>query len=169
MRGQGRVDIGKVDENVEEFYDRIRQHDPALFPDVLPALQQLWNAGYTLVVCSGNAPDIVESRLAHTGIKQYFSFWLGTDPAVGLSKGEAHFRILRERLSMSQADFQCNSMSVGDAAHDVQVAKAAGIISVGRVNSLNASSLQEAQPDYLIADFSELLQILLFFSQKNHP
>ena len=92
------VDIARVDENVEDFYARIRQHDPELFPDVLPALQKLWQAGFVLVICSGNAPDIVERRLAHTGIQQYFRVWLGTDPAQGLRKGEAHFKILRERL-----------------------------------------------------------------------
>ncbi len=91
----------KVDENVDEFYSRIRQFDPALFPDVLPALQRLGEAGYLLVVCSGNAPDIVERRLVQTGIKPYFHLWLGTDLALGLSKGEAHFRLLRDQLSLT--------------------------------------------------------------------
>jgi len=154
------VDAARVNENVEDFYARIRQHAPVLFPDVLPALQRLWKAGYVLVVCSGNAPDIVEQRLTLTGIKPYFTLWLGTDPAQGLVKGEAHFKILREHLSLSQEQFQGNSLSVGDARHDIQVARSAGILSVGRVNMWNAAGLQEAQPDYLIADFEELLQIL---------
>jgi phosphoglycolate phosphatase len=157
-------DIGelhKVDENVEDFYSRIRQFDPILFPDVLPALQRLWEADYTLVVCSGNAPDIVERRLAQTGIKMYFRLWMGTDLALGLSKGEAHFRILCERLSLSQEEFQRNSMSVGDAQHDIQVAKNAGILSVGRVNSFNGASMHEAHPDFLISDFKELVQLLI--------
>jgi phosphoglycolate phosphatase len=154
------VDIARIHENVEDFYARIRQHDPVLFPDVQPALQKLWQAGYILVICSGNAPDIVERRLAHTGIKQYFTVWLGTDPAQGLRKGEAHFKILRQRLSLSQEQFQSNTLSVGDAQHDIQVAREAGIISVGRTNSFNAVALKEVQPDYLITDFSELLQIL---------
>jgi phosphoglycolate phosphatase len=154
------VDPARVNEAVEDFYARIRQHDPVLFPDVLPALQRLWKAGYVLVVCSGNAPDIVERRLAVTGIKPYFALWLGTDPAQGLVKGEAHFKILRQHLSLSLEQFQGNSLSVGDARHDIQVARAAGILSVGRVNMWNAAGLQEAQPDYFIADFEELLQIL---------
>jgi phosphoglycolate phosphatase len=160
IQEQGGDDIARVNENVEDFYARIRLHDPILFPDVLPALQQLLKAGYVLVVCSGNAPDIVGRRLAHTGIQQYFSLWLGTDPAQGLSKGEAHFKILRERLSLSHEQFQTNSMSVGDAQHDVQVAREAGILSVGRINLFNAASLQAAEPDYLIGDFDDLLQIL---------
>lgn len=157
-------DIGglhKVDENVEDFYSRIRQFDPILFPDVLPALQKLWEASYVLVVCSGNAPDIVERRLAQTGIKPYFRLWLGTDLTLGLSKGEAHFRILRERLSLRQEEFQRNSMSIGDAPHDILVAKNAGILSVGRVNSFNIASLREALPDYLISDFYDLVQLLI--------
>ena len=160
IEGQGPVDMARVNEHVEDFYARIRQHDPPLFPDVLPALQRLWKAGYVLVVCSGNAPDIVERRLSQTGIKPFFNFWLGTDPAQGLSKGEAHFKILRQQLSLSQEQFRCNSLSVGDAQHDIQVARSAGIVSVGRVNVWNAVSVQEACPDYLIGDFDELLQIL---------
>jgi phosphoglycolate phosphatase len=160
IRELGPVDTARVDENVEDFYARIRLHDPVLFADVLPALQQLWKAGYRLVVCSGNAPDIVERRLAQTGIKPFFDLWLGTDPAQGLRKGEAHFKIVREQLFLSLAQFQHNAISVGDAQHDVQVAREAGIISVGRVNEWNAVSLQEARPDYLIANFDELLQIL---------
>jgi phosphoglycolate phosphatase-like HAD superfamily hydrolase len=160
IQEQEPVDIARVKENVEDFYARIRQYDPVLFPDVLPALQSLLKAGYVLVVCSGNAPDIVERRLAQTGIKPFFSLWLGTDPAQGLRKGEAHFKIVREKLSLSQEQFRGNSMSVGDAQHDVEVAKDAGIFSVGRVNGWNAGSLQEARPDYLIANFDELLQIL---------
>jgi phosphoglycolate phosphatase-like HAD superfamily hydrolase len=160
IEGKGPVDTARVNDNVEDFYARIRQHDPLLFPDVLPALKKLWKAGYVLVVCSGNAPDIVERRLSQTGIKPFFTLWLGTDPAQGLRKGEAHFNILRQQLSLSLEQFQRNSLSVGDAQHDIQVAKNAGIVSVGRVNSWNAVSLQEACPDYLIGDFDELLQIL---------
>ena len=149
-----------MNEIVEDFYARIRLREPVLFADVAPALRQLWQAGYALVVCSGNAPDIVEKRLDQTGIKRYFTVWLGTDPAQGLRKGEPHFEILRQRLALSLEDFQHNAMSVGDAQHDIQVAKAAGILSVGRVNRFNAASLQDAQPDYLIADLSELVRLL---------
>ena len=80
---------------------------------------------------------------------------------MGLSKGEAHFQILRDTLTLSQEEFQLNSMSVGDAQHDIQVARNAGILSVGRVNLFNAASLQEARPDYLISDFNELVQLLI--------
>jgi phosphoglycolate phosphatase len=160
LESQGVGRTHRIDENVQDFYARIRQFDPPLFPDVQPALQQLWQAGYWLVVCSGNAPDIVEKRLAHTGIKPYFRLWLGTDPAQGLRKGEPHFQILRESLSLSAVEFRENSMSVGDAQHDVEVARQAGILSVGRQNPFNAVSLQSANPDYLISDFNELLQIL---------
>jgi len=149
-----------MNEIVEDFYARIRLHEPVVFADVAPALRQLWQAGYGLVVCSGNAPDIVEKRLDQTGIKGYFTAWLGTDPAQGLKKGEPHFEILRQRLALGLEDFQHNAMSVGDAQHDILVAKAAGILSVGRLNLFNAVSLQEAQPDYLIADLSELVQLL---------
>jgi phosphoglycolate phosphatase-like HAD superfamily hydrolase len=160
IEGQEPVDAARVNDHVEDFYARIRQHDPVLFLDVLPALQKLWKAGYVLVVCSGNAPDIVERRLSQTGIKPFFNLWLGTDPAQGLSKGEDHFKILRQQLSLSQEQFQRNSLSVGDAQHDIQVARSAGIVSVGRINAWNAVSLQEARPDYLIGDFDELLHIL---------
>ncbi len=153
--------LHKVDENVEDFYSRIRQFDPTLFPDVLPALQRFREGGYILVVCSGNAPDIVQRRLAQTGIMPYFRLWMGTDLALGLSKGETHFRILRERLSLSREEFECNSMSVGDSQHDIQVAKNVGILSVGRVNAFNAVSLHEARPDYLISDFYELVHLLI--------
>ena len=59
IEGKEPVDTARIRENVEDFYARIRLHDPVLFPDVLPALNKLWRAGYVLVVCSGNAPDIV--------------------------------------------------------------------------------------------------------------
>ena len=161
IQTQGIGGLPEIDEHVEDFYSRFRQIDPILFPDVLPAIQRFWEAGYVLVVCSGNAPDIVERRLVQTGVKSYFRLWLGTDPAMGLSKGEAHFQILRDTLTLSQEEFQLNSMSVGDAQHDIQVARNAGILSVGRVNLLNAASLQEARPDYLISDFNELVQLLI--------
>ena len=108
----------------------------------------------------GTLRILSERRLAQTGIKPYFRVWVGTDLALGLSKGETHFHILRERLALSQEEFQRNSMSVGDAQHDIQVAKSAGILSVGRVNSFNRASLREACPDFLISDFYELVQLL---------
>jgi phosphoglycolate phosphatase-like HAD superfamily hydrolase len=52
-------------------------------------------------------------------------------------------------------------MSIGDAPHDILVAKNAGILSVGRVNSFNIASLREALPDYLISDFYDLVQLLI--------
>ncbi len=51
-------------------------------------------------------------------------------------------------------------MSIGDAQHDIQVAKDAGILSAGRVNSFNGTSLREAGPDFIISDFYELVQLL---------
>jgi phosphoglycolate phosphatase-like HAD superfamily hydrolase len=160
LKMQGLTRSHKVDVFVEEFYSRIRQFDPVLFPDVRPSLSQVSKAGYKLAVCSGNAPDIVEKRLVQTEIAPFFHLWLGTDPARGLSKGETQFRILREKLSLSRLEFQCNSITVGDAQHDIQVAKNAGILSVGRVNSFNAAALQEIQPDFLISNFYELVQLL---------
>ena len=160
IRSQGVEGPQATEEYVQDFYARIRQVDPVLFPDVTPALEKLCQAGYWLAVCSGNAPDIVEKRLAQTGIMPYFRLWLGTDPAQGLRKGEPHFKLLRQRLALSRDDFMRNSMSVGDAQHDIQVAQEAGILSVARVNRFNAATLHEIHPDYLITDLTELISLL---------
>lgn len=151
----------RVAQLVDSFWAMVDHEQPVLFSDVKAVVEQLWLAGYSLVVISGCAPFVVESKMRKTGLSQYFSLMLGTDKKVRhMFKGDGHFRIIRRSLNLDRTQFQNNSLFIADAEYDMPLAKRAGLLAIGRVTHGNAKTLKEAGADLLIEDLWGLISIL---------
>jgi phosphoglycolate phosphatase-like HAD superfamily hydrolase len=148
-------------ELLDRFWVLVQKSKPVLFPDVSPAIKQLRQAGYTLIVISGCAPFVVEAKMRKAGISCYFRLMLGTDKNVpDMIKGEGHFKIVRRELRLTHEQFRANSALIGDAKHDMMLAKEAGIMAVGRVTRNNGNSLKRAGADFLVHDLKEFVFLL---------
>lgn len=149
--------LGDPNDLIDQFWIYIQESTPVLFPDVHAAIEKLWLANYTLIISSGCSPSVVSAKIEKAGINQYFRLLLGTDyRSPNMTKGEGHFKAIKQELSIDDLDFKNNSAMVGDGKHDMVLAKRAGIIGIGRVNDDNEESLEEAGADLLVHGLDEL-------------
>ncbi len=154
------VQAANVTELLDRFWVLVQKSEPVLFPDIPTAIEQLWQAGYTLIVISGCAPSVVEAKMHQADISRYFRLTLGTDKNIpDMIKGEGHFKIIRYELNLTQAQFCANSALIGDAEHDMELAKKAGIAAIGRITDDNGDRLKRAGADFLVHDLGEFVSI----------
>ena len=155
------VHVQSTDALLDQFWSLIQESDPVLFPDVGHVLHALHQAGFTMVVISGCSPEVVRAKIRRAGIESLFLFTLGTDRSIpGMVKGQGHLEIIRNKLQVTPACFQADSVLIGDAPHDMMIARNANITAVARVSRGNADDLRAAGADFLINDLSELVPIL---------
>jgi phosphoglycolate phosphatase-like HAD superfamily hydrolase len=77
-----------------------------------------------------------------------------------MAKGPGHFRLIREALGLQDGDLRQHGVFVGDGVYDMEVARAAGILAVGRLSGDNAATLRGAGADHLIRSLADLEPIL---------
>ncbi|HLF70865.1 MAG TPA: HAD family hydrolase [Dehalococcoidia bacterium] len=148
--------------------DRFVLRPAVAFPETREVLDRLKRRGYTLVLSATMRPDAIELRLLEADIIDYFPLRLGADPAAGLLKGADHFAIAARELGMTLEAFCRAAVSVGDGVSDMQLAREAGIVAIGRLTAPSAGSggadngagLRDAGADYVIGDLRELEAIL---------
>jgi phosphoglycolate phosphatase-like HAD superfamily hydrolase len=73
-----------------------------------------------------------------------------------MAKGPGHFRLIREALGLTEGDLRDRGVFIGDGVYDMQVARDAAIVGVGRLTGENGATLREAGVDYVIGNLTEL-------------
>jgi phosphoglycolate phosphatase-like HAD superfamily hydrolase len=155
------LDEALVDELTADYWRACEAHQPELFPETIDVLESLRGQGHTLVVSSGGKPDFVARNTQLTGIDRLFRLLLGTDTSEpDMAKGPGHFRLIRESLGVTDADLRARGVFVGDGIYDMQVARDARVLAVGRLTGDNAGLLLAAGAQHLISDLRELAAIL---------
>ncbi|HEU0074269.1 MAG TPA: HAD family hydrolase [Dehalococcoidia bacterium] len=157
----GQHDQELVDGITERYWQVAETFEPIAFPETLDVLKQLHRDGHTLAVSSGGTTASVERKTRLTGIGHLFSLALGTDEGVpNMRKGPGHFELLRSGLDLTEADLQARGVFVGDAVFDMQVARDARIVAVGRVSDGNGEAMRRAGAQHLIHDLREMHALL---------
>ncbi len=114
-----------------------------------------------MFVSSGGRPDFARARAKAARIGAFFRLVLGrNDNDPDMAKGAPHFRIIRENLGLSEADFRFSTAMIGDGPFDMQVAKEAGLTAIGRLTGENGRQLRDAGAQLLFADMHDLLRLL---------
>lgn len=146
---------------LSQFWMSVEKQQPVLFPEVLDVIEQLSKAGYTLVVISGCAPIIVQTKLRKTNTHHYFKLMLGTDKNIpGMVKGEDHLRIIQRDLFLTPEQFRANSVLIGDSEYDMAIAKRFGLLAIGRITNENGDVLIKAGAGLLIDNLIDLKNLL---------
>jgi phosphoglycolate phosphatase-like HAD superfamily hydrolase len=145
-----------------EFWRRAESESPLLFPEAPEVLATLHGEGHTLFITSGGRTNVVRERAALGGIDGYFRLILGTDDGIdGMAKGQGHLRQIAADLGISTAQLATHAWLIGDGPFDMEVAREAGITSVGRLTGDNGASLLAAGARFLIRDLTELGRLLV--------
>ena len=128
-----------------------------VFEDVAETLAELKRRGYRLFLATAKPTVYAKQILEHFNLVQYFTEIYGSElNGDRTNKGELIQYIL-EQQGM-QAD-QC--IMVGDREHDIFGARHNGIDSIAVKYGYGSEiELQQAQPKYMIENFSHLLNYL---------
>ena len=157
----GRRDQALVDAITEHYWKVAETYEPVAFPETLEVLSRLHQEGHSLVVSSGGTSASVERKLRLTRIDHLFRLALGTDEGVpGMRKGPGHLKLVARSLVLRDGELQSRGVFIGDAIFDMQVAREAGIIGVGRVTDGNGETLRLAGAQHLIDDLREIQALL---------
>jgi phosphoglycolate phosphatase-like HAD superfamily hydrolase len=159
---------GDLDELVEQFNQKLSDHatssaatvDKMIFEDTQTCIPILKQAGYILIVSSSGSPELVQEKLRLVGILEQFDLVLGTDENQGLYKGKSHFNQIKIKFNLTNKDLKENAVFVGDGVFDIQVAKKAGVASISRIGTNDEDTLEEANPDFIIDSFHDLIWLL---------
>lgn len=119
----GRADEVLADELARDYYQR-RSTGIALFPDALPLLTALRNAGKTLILITNGMQSTHLDRIEFLGLEAYFDHTLISD-AVGFAKPDP--RIFLHALELAACAPQEAAMVGDNPVKDIAGAQAVGI------------------------------------------
>lgn len=128
-----------------------------LFPGVKETLTKLKGLGYPMAIATSRSYRSVVELSLQLGIKDNFEYLLGGDNvSEGKPDAESIYKII------SDMDWKKDeTMMVGDMAVDILMGRNAGIKTCGvTYGNAKASDLEEAKADYIISDFSKLMDII---------
>jgi len=130
-----------------------------LFPEVPAVLNSFKQSSCLIVISSNNPDDSFANRLARAGLTNMYDLALGTDSGKGITK-EDHPRVAAERLGVLPEVLAATGVFVGDLPGDMQLARKAGLLAIGRLTGANADSLMAAGAQHAITDLTELEPLL---------
>lgn len=113
--------------------------------------------GIKLAVTTNKPGPVARKILAGLGIIHYFSVVVGGEEVGNLKPNPEPIELTLKRLGAGRP----TTMIVGDSYCDILAGKAAGIITCGAAYGFNdRSALEPLNPDFIIADFRQLLDII---------
>lgn len=125
-----------------------------LYPNVLKTLTELKNRGHILTIASSRSHASLADYIERLRISSLVSYVLGADDVV---KGKPDPEPVVKTLEKLRADAD-RALVVGDTIFDIQMGRNAGTKTCG-VTYGNGSKESLADADWIIDDFSELLEI----------
>ena len=155
--------FGQVDERILaagiNAYLRTKPSFLEPYPNVVPTLIKLIKKGLVIGILT-DAPRLKGwQRLCAMRLQHFFDHVITRDDSGAPKTGGLPFEYALRRLQLDPGDV----LFVGDSVlRDIKGAKAAGMIAAlakyGTKDSLDA--IQAAKPDYILSDFTEILQII---------
>jgi phosphoglycolate phosphatase len=151
---------GRPASQIQSEFKAITEGLPAhLFAEVLAVLEALKASGYVILVSSTTPEVAVRGRLEALGIAERCELALGTNVQARITK-EDHPRVAADRLGLSADQFAAAAVFVGDMPGDMQLARKAGMLAIGRLTGDNANQLRGAGAHHVISDLTELEALL---------
>ena len=139
------------------FLEHYREHmldHTTLFPGVLETLEGL--RGKTLAVITHKRSDLAEAMLKTLNILDRFPYVLGMDRLARKKPDPYGIHFLQSATGAPSSE----TMMVGDTANDIMTGRNAGVFTCGVTFGIAGEKLRALQPDYLIGDMRQLLEII---------
>lgn len=138
-------------------YDRLKKgaHENT-FPGVIETLEKLRNKNCGLAIASSRRNASLNDYLDGLGIKDWFQMIVGAD---NVTKGKPDPEPVLTILKSIGWD-SYNTLVIGDADVDIMMGNAAGCKTCAvTYGNGTIDSLKKASPDYIVDDFSQILDI----------
>ncbi len=141
-----------------ERFASIGLYENELYPHVAEGLAKLTNAGYQLYLATSKPHIYARRILEHFEIDQYFTAIHGSELS-GARTNKAE--LIAYIVQQAQLDPQ-HCVMIGDRQFDIIGAKQNSICSIAVSYGYGSlAELKQAQPDYLFAEFNDLIDFLL--------
>lgn len=147
------VDIEQIRQTYKSHYFKNKDLVLPLFNHVETFLKQLSAAGKKLAVATGKGRPGLEKAMRDSGLSQYFSAYRTSDDALSKPEPDMLLQILDElRVSPDKA------IMFGDSIHDLEMAKRAGMHSIGvDFGAHDREKLSSKAPLKIISCYSEMM------------
>lgn len=128
-----------------------------LYPNVRETLEKLHSQGYLLAVVTNKPTKHVLPVLKAFEIDHFFIESLGGQSLPAIKPHPAPLYYLCGKFGLYPHEI----LFVGDSKNDILAAQAAGCSSVGLTYGYNYNlPIEDSQPDYVFADFAQLLEVV---------
>jgi phosphoglycolate phosphatase len=152
-------DDGLVAEGIKQyqalFKERVLPKARSLiFPGVADGLASLRTLGFTLAVATSKHYASADALLQAAGLRDPFSLVVGADQVLNPKPHPEIGHMILQQLGFSAE----HAVMVGDTTHDLLMAKAAGMRSIGVTYGIhNKGELKSAEPTWIADTFAEVL------------
>ena len=126
------------------------------FPKAKKTLQNLKNSGFLVAAVSNRTRESLLRSLKVAEIFVYFDTVVGADDVRNPKPHKEHLLVALNQLKVTPA----NAYMVGDTDQDIVAGKSAKVKTVGVTYGFLGPEIKKYNPDYLMDDIEELLEIL---------
>ncbi len=155
------ADFAKRSEDVEVLFARYRafwieHHDRMTrpFPGVLDTVAELGRLGHPMGVVTAKTEEGALRTLRHTGLLPFMGAIVGADTCARCKPDPEPVHVALARLERTPGE----AVLVGDSAHDIAAARAAGVRAIGVTwGACDRAGLARAGADALLDDVRALL------------
>ena len=138
------------------FYKQYENETLQLFPNMKDVLHTLHRKKVNCFVVSSKKTDVLQRNLKALGIESFFTACIGSDQVKHYKPHPDGILTLLERFHLEAKD----CVMIGDAIFDIQMGKAAKCQTCAVTwGSHCEEKLIKEQPDFIIRDVKELLQV----------
>ena len=128
-----------------------------LFPHVLETIKTLHDSGLSLAICSSRGRPTLDAFICNFHLEKYFDMVVSANDVQHAKPHPEPVLLILQQLNIPPDE----TIVVGDASFDILMGRAAGCHTVGvTYGNQSAADLHAAGANYLINDFTKLLEIL---------
>ena len=148
-------------EHCAEVYRRVFDEDNhpgivTLFPHVLETLASLHDRGLQLAICSSRARPTLDGFVRTFQLEDYFNVIVGANDVQHHKPHPEPVQLILKQQGIVPDE----ALVVGDASYDILMGRNAGCRTCGvTYGNQSAANLRAAGADWLIDDFTDLLQL----------
>lgn len=149
-------------DDLEYFIERYKSYyfdfidDSKFFPNVFDVLKTLNDNSIAVSILTTKAQDQVDKIADHFNVRQYFKIAMGRRPGMKIKPAPDMLVKICNDLNV----FPENTLMVGDSELDILCGKSAGAKTCAVTYGYrSAEVLQKENPDFLIGDIKELLNL----------
>lgn len=129
------------------------------FPGVVETLHLLHDAELRMAIASSRSHKSLEEYVHLSGLADYFDTLIGGDDVAKGKPAPDPVLAIIDTLGWDANE----TLTVGDAAVDIQMGKAAGTLTCAvTYGNGTVTELESSRPDYTISDFHTLTKALIF-------